>query len=276
MNAEADKREVRVLNRFAALAMLALVAATASAQSPDDIHALHDRVTQAIVRLSTRPLTPGDTFLTWYPKPGNMIHTLRAAGTSSSASLLRGDGMIGTTEISWDDRGPREFESLWTTRDSLTGKPRTDLEAHGTVSSDTLRVTGTKPSKSRIPTARWGVSDFGMEETLIPMLRSLPPNGVHTVSIYRPWHGRWDTASVAIRDTAGIRVIDYREGIALDDAKQTTQLLFLNARGDLLTIVRFDQPAERRPLEGSARYDEYRRFLPLIVRMVKRYRPAET
>jgi len=263
-------------SRIAALVALALVATTASAQSPKELRDFHDRVSRAIAELSTRQLTPGDTFLTWNPKPGKLIHTLRSVGTTSSASLLRGDGMIGTAEITWDERGPTTFESLWTTRDSVTGKPRTDLEAHGTVAGDTLRVTGTKPSTTRIPATRWGVSDFGMEETLIPILRSLPPNGVHTVSIYRPWHGRWDTASVAIRDTAGVRVVDYREGIALDSSKQTMQLLFLNAQGDLLTIVRFDQPGDRHPLEGSARYEEYRRFLPLIVRLVKRYRPAET
>ena len=254
-----------------------LAAYPLAAQSADDVRAFHDRAAGAIRELSSRPLTPGDTFLTWNPKPGGLIHTISVTASSVRASLLRGDGMIGTADVRWGGGCPTGFDVEWTTRDSVTGKAQLDLESHGTIVRDTLRVSGSKPAAFPLPAGLWAVADFGMEEALIPILRAMAPTtGWQTVAVFRPWHGRWDSVSVAVHDTAGVRVVESRAVVAFGDGKQSYELMILNPRGDLLSIVRFDQPNERRPMEGTMRYEEYRARLPFLEVLAKRYAPPPT
>ena len=73
-----------------------------------------------------------------------------------------------------------------------------------------------------------------------------------------------------MRDTASVRV---GEVVGTD---KLHEVMVLTARGDLLSIVRYDQPAERRPLEGSTRYGEYMAQRDLLVAIARRYRPRAT
>jgi hypothetical protein len=110
-----------------------------------------------------------------------------------------------------------------------------------------------------------------MEEELIPLIRRLAASGIpEVVSVFRPWHGRWDTVMVTIRDTTGIRTAEL---VGTDKAHE---VMMLTARGDLLWIFRYDQPAERRPLEGSTRYSEYAARRELLFALAKRYRPIDS
>jgi hypothetical protein len=70
-----------------------------------------------------------------------------------------------------------------------------------------------------------------------------------------------------MRDTASVRV---GEVVGTD---KLHEVMVLTARGDLLSIVRYDRPAERRPLEGSMRYGEYIAQRDLLLAIAKRYRP---
>jgi hypothetical protein len=236
-----------------------------AAQAPAEVRAFHDTVVSLIHRMSSRALTPGDTFLTWNPGPGGLIHTVAMDRAGTESSLLRGDGMIGTANIHWQGGRPSEFEVEWTSRDSITGKPIRAVESHGHAVGDMLHVSGTKPLDTSLPKGFWAVADFGMEEALIPLTAMLPRTGASRVAVFRPWHGRWDTISVAVHDTAGLRLAD-----VWSDQK-THELMVVTGRGELLCIVRFDQPGERRPLEGSARYQEYLSNRLLLIALAKQY-----
>jgi hypothetical protein len=241
-------------------------ASSLNAQTPGEVREFHDSATSLIHRMSSRALTPGDTFFTWNPRPGGLIHTVASDQAGTRSSLLRGDGMIGTANIHWQGSHPSEFEVEWTKRDSISGKPIKDIESHGHAVGDTLHVSGTKPLNTPLPKGFWAVADFGMEEALIPLTAMLPSTGVsQRVAVFRPWHGRWDTISVAVHDTAGFRLAD------LWSDQKTHELMVVTARGELLWIGRFDQPGERRPLEGSARYQEYLSNRPLLIAIAKQY-----
>lgn len=251
------------------IAVLALITpGRISAQmSAQDIEAFHDRATTAIRSMANRPLTPGDTFLTWNPTPGGLIHTVAVGDTEVVSSLLRGDGMIGTEVVAWRGEHPVRFSAVWTVRDSASGMPRPDVDAKGQLRGDTLLVTGSHPGRYATPSGRWGVADFGMEEQLIPLIRQLrPPTGPVPVEVFRPWHGRWDLVRLSVRDTAGYRVADLRDSTS-------HETIVLLASGNLLWMWRHDQTDERRPLEGSARYRDYEVALPLLRSLATRDAP---
>jgi hypothetical protein len=45
-------------------------ASSLNAQTPGEVREFHDSATSLIHRMSSRALTPGDTFFTWNPRPG--------------------------------------------------------------------------------------------------------------------------------------------------------------------------------------------------------------
>jgi hypothetical protein len=187
-----------VIRQLALCLLGCVLPANSLAQSPTEVSDFHDRVAQLMQEISSRPLTPGDTFLTWNPRPGGLFHTVRVTDTTVAASLLRGDGMIGTMAVRLTRSRPRSFDVVWTMRDSVTGKTLPDRESHGVVVGDSLRISGTKPQVTAIPSGMWAVADFGMEESLIPLLRGLPSGGSRRVAVFRPWHARWDTITVGL------------------------------------------------------------------------------
>lgn len=259
-------RSESMLIRNLGTAVYWLVTATGiAAQTPTQTRAFHDRAVSIIREMSNRPLTPGDTFLTWAPEPGRLIHTVAVDARGTRSSLLRGDGMIGTAIVQWSRGHPSTFDVQWTTRDSSTGKAKPDVVSRGVFVRDSLRITGSKPDVVAIPSGLWAVADYGMEEALIPVIRSLAATGhSQIVSVFRPWHGRWDTVSVAVHDTAGLRVVE------LQGIDKLHELEVLTTGDALLWIVRFDQPEERRPLEDTRRYSEYLERLPLLAAIAKR------
>jgi len=221
--------------------------------------------------MASRPLTAGDTFLTWNPDPGGLIHTVMIDSARASSSLLRGDGMIGTAEARWSGKQISDFETRWTTRDSISGRSVVQRQSHGEKRGDSLFVTGTAPGVFAVPAGFWAVADFGMEEQLIPLIRAVSVNaGRQSISVFRPWHNRWDTVSVAVRDTIDVRTAE------LIGVNKFHETMVFTVRGNLLCIFRYDQISERRPLEGTVRYREYvaRRDLLLLLARQVIARPA--
>jgi hypothetical protein len=100
---------------------------------------------------------------------------------------------------------------------------------------------------------------MGMEEQLIPMLRALPAGrDSQPLLVLRPYHLRWDTLWVTVRDSATLR------GAEVQGSDKSDEVLFLDSDGHLLWIWRFDHAGERRPLETSDRYAELLTYLPVI------------
>lgn len=229
------------------------------AQLPDSlVRPFHDRAAAVIREMSSRPLTPGDTMLTWNPQPGGLIHTVLLTPSTVETSLLRGDGMIGTATSTWSKNRVRSFRAEWTTRDSVTRQARPDQTAEGEVVGSELVVKGTKPGRYPLPSSVWGVADFGMEDQLLPLLISPQSVGTARILVYRPWHARWDTVSVTSRDTLSYRVIDWREG------PKTHETVVVTRDRRVLWAWRHDQDGERRPLEGSAEYSVYLTAVPFL------------
>jgi hypothetical protein len=259
--------ELRRLPLNVVVAAASLWGGALIAQTPEQLREVHERVTMLIREMASRPLTPGDTFLTWNPDPGGLIHTVAVDAGGVRSSLLRGDGMIGTADVRWTHGHPVRFDVRWTRRDSATARSTPDRAIQGVLVGNELRVTGRKPETVRVPDGRWAVMDFGMEEELIPLIQSLEPSGAPQIlPVYRPWHGRWDSLTVTARDTAGLRFV---EVLGTDKAHQ---LMAVTSQNQLLWILRLDQPAERRPLEGSARYEEYLVRRELLAAVARRHK----
>jgi|SRR5580704_6006308 hypothetical protein len=128
------------------LAMLSIAVAgpqLGRAQVPDNAQAFRARVKVLIAHLSSRPLTSGDTFLTWAPDV-RLIHTARVHGAGVQSSLLRGDGMIGTAETHWSGQTLESFDVRWTVPDS-TGHRGVD---------STTAIEGRRSGRRRLPTNR--------------------------------------------------------------------------------------------------------------------------
>ena len=247
------------MHRFLILILAGSPATLAAQVSAEAIRQFHQQATALIATMASRPLTPGDTMLTWNPRPGGLIHTVRLASDRAQTSLLRGDGMIGTTETTWKDGHLRTFHAEWTTRDSVTKRAIPDVNADGAVVGNDLVVRGTKPGRYRLPTTLWGVADFGMEDQLIPLLWKVRNDSTVHVAVYRPWHGRWDTVTAVLRDTLAYRIVEWREG---SKTHETTVV----ERNDMsvLWAWRHDQVDERRPLEGTRLYAHYLEAAPLL------------
>jgi hypothetical protein len=255
------------MKRFSLILIVVLLSPkVALGQSRADLTTFHDRAVAVIRQLSSRPLTPGDTFFTWYSgRPGGLIHTVARTDTTMASSLLRADGMIGTAEAHWRDGRLASFDTRWTTQDSTTHAQQVALEARGIVVGDSLRITGTHPATLPLPQGPWVVADFGMEEQLIPVELTVPAGRTVLVHVYRPWHSRWDSVKLTMRDTADLHVAE------LVGSNGSHSIMALDPAGALLMIGRFDEQSERHPLETTSRYEEYLRYRSLLADLYRRY-----
>jgi hypothetical protein len=113
---------------------------------PADPRAFHDTVTTLLRRAVSRPMMPGDTFVTWSPRPGGMFHSTSAQATYVRTSLLRGDDMLGTASTNWRGGITNEFAVEWTRRDA----PLPGLDT-------ATRVTGTRIASSCSVSVRVGM-----------------------------------------------------------------------------------------------------------------------
>ncbi len=243
---------------------------TVVGQSPRDRQAFHDRAMRLISQLASRPLTPGDTFLTWNPEPGGLIHTIRVDSGILESSLLRADRMMGTAHVEWFEGRVARFDVRWTRADTLKGsKVDSAISVRGSRDGDSIRITEPDRRTLAVPTGWWAVADFGMEEQLIPILRSMPADKpAQLVAVLRPYHLRWDTISVAVRDSAGLRIA---EVLGRDKAHE---LYIIDTAGRLLCVWRIDRVGERLPLPESARYEELQQYLPTVRAIVSHF-PVE-
>ena len=242
--------------QFLACALAIGHAATLFAQDPTERKTFHDRATQLIAQMASRPLTPGDTFLTWNPDPGGLIHTVHVDSTIVESSLLRGDRMTGTAHIEWTAGRVAQFTIRWTRSDTLRAGVDSAIAIRGWRDRDSIRFAEPSHRAFVIPQSGWwAVADFGMEEQLIPLFRQMPAGQpAQPVAILRPYHLRWDTVTVAVRDSAGLRVA---EVLGRDKAHE---LFFIDRQGRLLCVWRIDTVGERLPLPTSARDVELEQY----------------
>ena len=259
------------IDAYTSLVAILCLSEPVAAQVTIDPQQFHDRAVAFIARMAGRPLTPGDTFFTWNPDPGGMIHTVQVSASAVSSSLLRGgDGMIGTARVDWTNGIVQTFEIRWTRPDPGGKGLDSAIFVAGERTGEHLQLRTGGGRAVPIPGGRWAVADYGMEEQLIPLIRALPRQAARTtVSVFRPYHLKWDTVFVSIRDTLGLRLAE------ITRTENAHELMVIDAEGALLWIFRFDQPGERRPLEGTNRYLEYARMRPTLDALRSEYaRPS--
>ena len=269
--AEAAVIRVTRRARIAACVLPLALAAPMTAQTPEQLQAFHDRASSLIAQMASRPMTPGDTFLTFSPEPGSLIHSVRVDSGLVESTLLRGDRMEGTARVEWQGARVSRFEVVWTRADTLRGSGvDSAICVRGQVDGDSIRISSPTPRTLAAPSLPWAVADFGMEEQLIPLFRTLPAGvPAQPVALLRPYHVRWDTVTVAVRDSAGLRVA------ATFGRDKAREVWVIDQDGRLLYVRRVDQPGDRLPLPNSERYAEMRRWADTIRALLAPYPPPE-
>jgi hypothetical protein len=105
----------------------------------------------------------------------------------------------------------------------------------------------------------WAIADYGMEDLTLPLLESLDlQKGAATIAAYRPYGAKWDTVKVTER-AVGDGVLYELRG---SDGKRDWWLV--SGSGALVQLRREGQDFERRPLEQTALFEEYRRLRALL------------
>ena len=234
---------------IAVLLAASLWAHDLAAQNPQD---LHDRIAALFSSRARRPLPAGDTLVSWYGNPV-LFHTVRRGGSEIDMGMVRLDRLVGTAFVAWKNARPSVGEVRWTEGDSIV------VDVRLAVDRDTLRVSGNQPHSWRLPTMPWAIADYGMEDLTLPLLESLDlQRGPVTIAAYRPYGAKWDTLQVTKR-AVGDGVLYELRG---SGGKRDWWLV--SASGSLVQLRREGQDFERRPLEQTTLFEEYRRLRALL------------
>ena len=228
-----------------ACAALALAAAPIAAQpTPAQLHAFHDQAVQIIATASAGQLPAGDTLVTWHNKP-ILWHTAAVWPDSVKAGLVRSDSMVGVASTIWRNNVPTRFSARWTEPGKAT------IDRRGVVAQGRIAISGSRDTTLRLPSSAWGVADVGMDDQLLPLLRTMPPSAeALRLIVLRPYSLTWDTLAVTSARRGEVQVISVRSG-------SQPNRLFVIYEGKLVWLRDIAQQNERRPLEGTAAYRQF-------------------
>jgi hypothetical protein len=166
--------------------------------------------------------------------------------------MIRGVAFLGTAVVQFVEGRPVKAHSLWTSPDTAP------VEVNISTTRDSIVVESAKRSAYPKPPGPWAVADYGMEDLAVPVLQALSEGAQPwQVLAYRPYAGKWDLITVTKQDTAGVTI--YR----LKNAQGATDWFLIGASGALIRMRRSGQRFERRPLEETTLWEEYRRLQPL-------------
>ncbi len=213
---------------------------------------LHDRIVAVYSGRGSRPLPAGDTLVSWYRNP-ILLHTVRRDSNEMATGMLRADSLLGIARVIWKDHRPSTADIRWTKGESVA------VDVHIVSARDTLRVNGGKPQRWPLPAIPWAIADYGMEDLTLPLLEGLDfRGGSVTIAAYRPYGAKWDTLQVSKRAVGDGFLYELR------DAKGKRDWWLVAPNGALVQIRREGQDFERRPLEQTALFAEYRRLRELL------------
>jgi hypothetical protein len=165
----------------------------------------------------------GDTSLTMVGEEQVQVHAVARARDRVESSLSRKDGLAVAAHSEFDADLPRSYEVRVTRGDSTV-----DLRVRRR--GNRLQVEGTEVAAVPIPrNTRWAVADVGMDEHLLPVLRTLPEgtSGL-PLAVFRPSIYRWDRLSASVANLAGATLIH------LQDRDGAVTRLLVTDVGDLL------------------------------------------
>lgn len=211
-------------------------------------------------RAPARPLPQGDTSVTMVGEQVLVTHTVARTRDAVESAMRRGDGLTGSARSEFDQDLPRHYAVKLARADTAV---TLDVERHG----GRLRISGTRTETVSIPrNVRWAVADVGMEEHLIPALRTIPEGtrGL-PVAVFRPYSGRWDQLQASVYLVAGATLIQLKSETG--DASR----FLVTENGDLLYAEAQAGGAEttssRRVPSAGSRRDERLQDLLVLARI---------
>lgn len=190
-----------------------------------------------------RPLPGRDTSWTVTSAPV-MLHTVNTTGQAIESGLARNDGSVGTALVESAGAHPVQYQALWTAPGSA------DTSALVAVRNDTLFLTGTRSGAWPTPSSPWAIAESGMEEQLVPALRTLADSQTVALPIFRPRAAEWDTLTASARYLPGGARL-----FLLSHGEHDSRIAILtDSTGALLTVEKAtDPPSRRLPPVGSSR-----------------------
>lgn len=201
------------------------------------------RISAERAQVLSRPLPGTDSSWTVTSAPV-LLHTVGVLGQAIESGLARNDGSVGTALAETDAARPVQYQALWTSPGAA------DTTSLVSVRNDTVVASGTTSGRWPAPPMPWTIADEGMEEQLVPVLRTLADSQVTKVPAFRPYAGRWDTLTArALRLPGGARLFVLSRG-----GPDTRVAILVDSTGALLTVEKAtDPPTRRLPPLGTPR-----------------------
>ena len=205
------------------------------------------------------PLPQGDTSLTMVGGSVTLTHTVARLREAVESGVSRPDGLQGSARSEFDGDLPRRYAVRWSRADTTVAL---QVDRRG----NRLQVSGARTALVSIPrNTRWAVADLGMEEHLIPTLRTLPAGTrALPVAVFRPYSDRWDRMQVSVFGVVGATLYQLQ-----GEAGQLVRYL-VTETGDLLYAESQDAGAEtltsRRIPQAGTRRDERLQDLLVLAR----------
>lgn len=204
-----------------------------------------------------RTLPQGDTSVTMNGEKVLLTHTVARSREGVESGLERQDGLQGTARSEFDMDLPRRYTVLWTTADTSVAL---EVQRRG----GRLQVSGARTATVLIPrNVRWAIADLGMDEHLIPALRTIPlgTQGL-PVAVFRPYSDRWDRLTVSVLGLVGATLIQLQSEsgeVGRFLVTETGDLLY----GESLAMGAETLSSRRVPSAGSRRDERLQDLLVL-------------
>ena len=156
-----------------------------------------------------------------------LLHTTDRAPARIASALVRNDGMVGVTELRLRAGAIAEYHATWV--DSTRALRTHDISV--TEGRLTMKQPGARDTVFAVPPdARWAIADQAMEEMLVPVLMTVPPDSVaHRFAVFRPYARRWDEGTVLAQRRSGVIVFTLRLS-----TEESAQVVILAPDGDYL------------------------------------------
>ena len=211
---------------------------------------VHDKLVEIIAQESGGRLPPGDTSVSWRPDSPILYHTVHRTVAAIRTGMARNDGMVGVAETRWMLGSLVSFAVRWTHGDT------TQVDLTGKLTSKGIHVTGPKHDTTlALPSMRWAVADYAMEDHLLPVLAGLRSGDSVRIAVLRPYQLKWDTVTaVATPEGAVMRIF-------LNQGPPAPLQILLAPDSTILSVSRGTE-YERHPLETTARFQQYQALVP--------------
>ncbi len=206
---------------------------------------LHDRIVEAMVSTS-RLASAADTFVSWTERGPVLYHLVTRSTDSIVVGMQRNDPLVGVATVRFVERRIRSASVQWSERGETQRSVTVEVDGETVVVTDTARRVFPRP------TGVWAIADYGMDDLLVEVLRSLETDREYPVSVFRPYGGRWDSLVVRLSHRKG--GLEIQVVAAPDD----TSRFIVADDGTLVQELRSKYPTnERRPLEGTRAFALY-------------------